>query len=284
MRAADFLVAGDERAECYLTILGGDGGGLLANVNRWRAQMSLPALEADELAAAPRAPLLGTEGVLVDFRGEWVGMDGDEAGEDHRLIGLISIDGGRARFLKMTGPADVLEHEVDAFLALAASFREGGAHEDHRSGHGAESPGSSLTWEAPSSWRRAADRPLREVTFLLGEQGEGECYVTVLGGTGGGAFANINRWCNQMGQSDLSAAEFEGLLRIPMLGTAGVVVEVEGVYRGMGDELVEGAALLGAVCELPGQAVFVKLIGPAELVRGSREAFLSFCESLGPRQ
>src|SRR5688572_18937213 len=48
MRVANFRVGDDERAECYLTLLGGDGGGLAANVNRWRAQMGLGALSADE--------------------------------------------------------------------------------------------------------------------------------------------------------------------------------------------------------------------------------------------
>ena len=121
---------------------------------------------------------------------------------------------------------------------------------------------------------------MREVTYLLGAEGEGECYVTVLAGTGGGALANVNRWRDQMGERALSATELAELLRIPMLGTEGVVVEVDGTYRGMGNELVERASLLGAVCELPGRAVFVKLIAPEELVRGAREDFLSFCRSL----
>ena len=124
---------------------------------------------------------------------------------------------------------------------------------------------------------------MREVTFLLGEGGQAECYVTLLAGDGGGAFANVNRWRDQMGQGDLSSTEFDQLPRIDMLGTEGIVVQVDGTYRGMGDELVERAALLGAVCELPARAVFVKLIGPAELVRGAREEFLSFCESLEQR-
>jgi hypothetical protein len=282
MRVADFLVAGDERTECYLTVFSGDGGGLLANVNRWRGQMSLPAVDAEALATAPRAPLLGAEGIVVDLQGVWVGMGGDEALENYRLVGVLSIDGPQSRFLKMTGPAEVLASEVDAFLSLAASFREDGPR-DGLSGSSADPDRSTsgLTWTAPASWRLAAERPMREVTFLLGENGEGECYVTVLAGTGGGALANVNRWRGQMGQRDLSSSAFGALLRIPMLGTEGVVLEVDGTYRGMGDELVERASLLGAVCELPGRAVFVKLIAPKALARAARDDFLSFCASLG---
>ena len=283
MRAANFLVAGDERSECYLTVLDGDGGGLLANVNRWRGQMSLPPIDADELARLPRSPLFASPALRVDFEGTWTGMGGGQEREGHRLVGLLAVDGGRARFLKMTGPAEVLEHELDAFLALAASFREGRSpvdpHADPHAGLGGL-PSSVLSWTAPEGWRRAPDRPMREVTFSLGEEDGAECYVTLLGGNGGGAFANVNRWRNQMGRVDLAADEFAGLQRIEMLGGEGVIVEVEGTYRGMGTELVERAVLLGAVCELADQAVFVKLVGREAVVRAAREDFLAFCRSL----
>ncbi|HLU40356.1 MAG TPA: hypothetical protein VK081_13305, partial [Planctomycetota bacterium] len=38
MRLVNLRVAGDPRAECYLTSLPGAAGGLLDNVNRWRSQ------------------------------------------------------------------------------------------------------------------------------------------------------------------------------------------------------------------------------------------------------
>jgi len=278
MRRASFRVADDPRAECYLVVLGGTGGGLLANVNRWRGQMGLPDLDPAALEAQPRSELLGRDAVLVDLTGTWQGMSGDEDAEDHRLVGLIAVDEAEASFLKMVGPADVLADEVDAFLALARSFREGSHVHVHGESEAARS--SSLSWSAPDAWRRAADRPMREVTYRLGDSGEGECYVTLLGGTGGGAFANANRWRGQMGRDPLSDGDFAGLERIPMLGTEGVLVEVDGTYRGMGDELVEAATLLGAICELPGRAVFVKLIGPSELVHAARGEFVAFCESL----
>ncbi len=123
MRSASFRVAGDERAECYLTLLSGDGGGLAANVDRWLAQMSAPPASAAELAALPRAELLGREAVLVDFRGTWKGMNGGERREDQRLIGLLAIDSAGSAFLKMIGPEGVVSAEIDAFHALARSFR-----------------------------------------------------------------------------------------------------------------------------------------------------------------
>jgi len=274
MRAASFTVAGDERAECSLTLLAGDGGGLLANVNRWRAQMSFDPITEEALAELPRETLLGAEAVLVDLEGEYAGMGGGPGEEDYRLVGLIAVHERPARFLKMTGPAEVIDSELDAFLELAASFEpaRGAPAADREAG------GSGLTWTAPASWRRAGERPMRAATYVLGDGGE--CYVALLGGDGGGAFANVNRWRGQMGATELSRAEFEALERIPMLGTEAVVVEAVGTYRGMGDELVEGATLLGAVCELPDRAVFVKLVGPQPVVAAARADFLAFCKSM----
>ncbi len=122
LRVANFRVGDDERAECYLTLLGGDGGGLAANVNRWRAQMGLGALSADEVAKLPRRTLLGADATLVDLRGSFSGMGG-AAIDDARLVGLLAIGAQGAAFLKMTGPSSALENELDSFLALAASLQ-----------------------------------------------------------------------------------------------------------------------------------------------------------------
>ena len=58
MRKATYTIAGDgAEAELAITAFPGDVGGELANVNRWRGQLKLPELTADELAKAgvPRA-------------------------------------------------------------------------------------------------------------------------------------------------------------------------------------------------------------------------------------
>ncbi len=123
MRVANFRVAGDERAECYLTFLAGDGGGLAANIQRWRTQMGQGPLSPQEIAALPTKPMLGGEAVLVDFAGSFSGMGGGGKIEDARLVGLLLVGPQGAAFLKMTGPASTLAGQVDAFLALAASLR-----------------------------------------------------------------------------------------------------------------------------------------------------------------
>jgi len=329
-RDANFFVAGDERAECYLTTLGGDAGGLEANINRWRTQLSLPPLGAAEIAALPRLPWLGGSAASVDFSGHWQGMSGDQAEPDYRLVGLALVQPDSSRFLKMVGPADVIGRELAAFAGLAASFHDGSGHEhaatpasapqpmpmppqglppDHppigavqQAGAPTGTPGAaaggaaaggataaaaagadvqgnaSLTWRTPAGWTRGPDKSMREVTYFAGAGNAVECYVTLLGGSGGGLLANINRWCGQLGAPALTEADLVPLQRVSMAGTEGVIVRLE---RGPGATAPAGQdLLLGALCMLPDRALFVKLTGPADAVQAQRDALVQFAQSL----
>jgi hypothetical protein len=280
-REANFRVGGDERAECYLTVLGGDAGGLVANVDRWRAQLGLGPTSAEELADAPRSKLLGLDAIRVDFTGSFRGMgtgvDGGEEHEGWRLVGLVGIHSAGSVFLKMTGPAEVIANELRAFEQLAASFRvETGPAATTKGpsapGAGATADaggGGGLAWTLPAGWRRAPDDAMRLAGFWVDEGEDLMATLTVLTGDGGGLEANVARWRRQLGLGPPSAAELAALPRIEVLGSEGYLVESEGEAR-----------LLGAIALLPGRSVFVKLSGPDARVAAQREAFLSFCESL----
>lgn len=286
LRQANFRVPGDDRAECYLTVLKGDGGGLAPNVNRWRRQMSLEPLTEDAIQALPRVPFFGGEGVALDVEGTWDG--GDAPGEDFRLVAIAQLAQGEARFLKLVGPSAVVAAERERFLALAASFHANHDGHSHGDGHdhaspspaAAATPSSRFTWEAPEGWREGEPRRMREVTYFVGEGDAAECYVSLLGGDGGGLEANIQRWCDQMGAAQLSEVDFAALERLPVLGGEGVLLEVDGHYAGMGEADLADARLLGLVCLLGDTAVFVKMIGPVAVVDAERESFVRFCKSL----
>jgi len=134
---------------------------------------------------------------------------------------------------------------------------------------------SSLRWNPPAQWKRGPDKAMREVTYLAGEKGEIECYVSLLSGEGGGLASNLARWRGQLGQPPLTDEEIANLPRFPMLGVQAVSIEIaRAATQTDGPELV-----LGAVCLRPGQSVFVKMLGPRASVEAQREAFLQFCRS-----
>jgi hypothetical protein len=294
MRTANFRPAGDARAECYLTFLVGDAGGLGANVNRWRTQLALPPLTVTEIEALPKASFLGRDAALLEATGTWKGMNGGESASGWGLLGLLLVDPNESAFLKMTGPAKVVAAEREAFLALAKSFRPAGAHDPHASaqepGPDASKPaastpkakdpakpsatnGAALSWTIPEGWRQAPEKPMRAASFFAGPGEEVECYVSVFPGDAGGVLANVNRWRGQLELPELTEVDVQHLERIPMLGREAVVVEAEG----------KGAKLVGAACQGSDRSVFVKMTGPPDLVREQRGAFLAFCTSLAGR-
>jgi hypothetical protein len=257
MRVASFRPAGDPHAECYLTLLSGDAGGLGANVNRWRAQLGLAAL--------------GRASVLLEASGTWKGMNGNEAAPGWGLAGLLLVEPGGSAFLKMTGPAKLVVDERENLLALAKSFRAAKpADEAAKEQAAAETGGAGFAWVLPEGWRRAPDKPMRAASFFVGAGEALECYVTVFPGEAGGMLANVNRWRGQIDLPPLEEAEIATLESIPMLGRKAVVVEGEG----------KGTKLVGAACPGSERSVFVKMSGPPELVKEQRGAFLAFCMSL----
>jgi len=281
-RLINLQPAGDAQAACYLTFLAGGGGGLESNVNRWLGQFGGEPLTAEAVAALPKHLLLGREATLVEVEGTFSGMGGEQMA-GFALLGLILSDPSGGIFLKFTGPEALVAAERASFLALADSL---GMKEDHAGAGGDEltpldRPGSSggLAFVAPSGWSQSAPRPMREVNFSLGN-GAAECYVTRLGGDGGGLVPNLNRWRNQFGEAPLTAAELEALERVTMLGQAIPVLEVGGDFTGMDGATKSEQGMLGVAWIGAGESLFVKLVGPRDVVHAERANFIAFVASL----
>jgi len=130
---------------------------------------------------------------------------------------------------------------------------------------------------APDGWVDQGASGMRLSSFGVAESAE--CYVVALPGDGGGVAANLNRWRSQMGADELDSDELDALPRVPMLGDLAPMMRVEGSFRGMGRE-IDDAVLIGAIAELDGETVFVKMIGPRPEVEDAQAAFGPFCRSL----
>ena len=106
----------DGPAEVTVSSLGGGGGGLLANINRWRRQLSLPALAADELGDATRS--LALDGLAARFV--------DIKGAEQRIAAAIVTVGAQTWFYKMMGSPQTVGKQIDAFTAFVQSVRYSG--------------------------------------------------------------------------------------------------------------------------------------------------------------
>lgn len=120
LRLANFRIS--ERGECSLSVLRGTGGGVQANINRWRVQMGLAPASAEEIAALPRAEILGRPSPIVEITGAFSGMAG-RTESDWALLGAICLQPDAALFVKMIGPAEEVLPQREAFLAFCRSIR-----------------------------------------------------------------------------------------------------------------------------------------------------------------
>lgn len=96
-----------------------NGGGLLANVNRWRGQLGLaPMAESNLHKQLQTFDVPGGRATLVD-------MSGREArsGQKARLIGAIVERGSRTWFYKLMGDAQVVEQEKGPFTKFVGGVK-----------------------------------------------------------------------------------------------------------------------------------------------------------------
>ena len=106
-------------ANVSMTVLQGDGGGMLGNVNRWRGQLGLEPVEEKDLEDLLKpVEALGEEARLVDFTGT-----SKRSQLEERLIGVIAPQGELTWFYKLMGTPDLVEKSQEEFLDYLPDWR-----------------------------------------------------------------------------------------------------------------------------------------------------------------
>src|SRR5882672_11239896 len=131
MRAATYIVppsAGDtDSAECGVYFFGaGGGGGVQANLDRWKGQVLGAGGKPAEAKIAKRT-VHGLPVTTIETSGEYTGMGGPMAASKttkpgYRLLGAIVEGPGGNLFIKFTGPAKTIAANQQKFEQLLASF------------------------------------------------------------------------------------------------------------------------------------------------------------------
>jgi len=117
---AKFSITAADGAQAAVNVssLAGDGGGLSANVNRWRAQLGLAPVADADLANLPTIAASGGTATLVDISG----TDG-RTGKPARLVGVVLPLGGQTWFYKLMGDESVVAAQKDAFTKFVQSAK-----------------------------------------------------------------------------------------------------------------------------------------------------------------
>ena len=118
---AKFMITGEGGGQAAVNINSsmGDGGGIAANVNRWRKQLGLGELSSDELAKSTKT-IETTSG-----RATLVEMSGQDArsGQPSSLVGVMVMQPGQTWFYKLMGDAQVVAAQKDAFTRFVQGVK-----------------------------------------------------------------------------------------------------------------------------------------------------------------
>jgi hypothetical protein len=115
MRYASFASTQEngEKVDISVVTFPGDGGNDLDNINRWRQQIGLAAVDARELNS-----------VIAPFQSNQINFStADMIGPDSRTLAAWVRREGRSWFFKLTGPKDAVEKQKPNFVRFLQSIR-----------------------------------------------------------------------------------------------------------------------------------------------------------------
>jgi hypothetical protein len=165
------------------------------------------------------------------------------------------------------------------FFALVLSVPTLGFAEDP-----ATFPVGGVTFTRPADWKWVeVTSPMRKAQLTVpGADAAKAADITFFHfgeGGAGGVEANAQRWLKQFsGKSGAEKTETQEIagVKVTLVSTEGTFTS--GMPGGEAKSL-ENYALLGAMIENPAGLVFVKMTGPVETVKASREKFSEFLKT-----
>ena len=143
---------------------------------------------------------------------------------------------------------------------------------------------SAFHFTRPAGWKQVEpSSTMRKAQLQVpGKDGAKGADVTFFffgTGQGGDVQANVQRWLGQLnGSADtqkVEPQEYNGV-KVTLVSTEGTL---KASPMGGIPEDQPNSALLGAILEHEDGAVFIKMTGPAELVKGNREQFVALVKS-----
>lgn len=318
VRRGSFLVAGAGGAKAEISVIAfpGDVGGDLANVNRWRAQIQLPPIsEADLPKVFSRVAGPAGEFLVVDLLSDAPVLEG---GHPARVLGAILKQSAQTWFFKLTGDADLVASQREAFLGFLKSVEfgagtamslvappqriantndlppdargvpatvpltEGALPPGHPSVGGASQPSDMASLPVPAATGQAlvwtAPAQWSPKTGSAMRKGS----FAVSGPEGDGDLA-ITAFPGDVGGDLANVNRWRGQLKLPPVADfAGTVqpLDVNGLHMLVFDAANSGSRILGAIVPRPGETWFFKLTGPDALVARTKPAFIDFLKTV----
>ncbi|MBC2605376.1 hypothetical protein [Pelagicoccus albus] len=267
--------------EITVTSFPGSTGGLLANVNRWLGQASLPAVDASQLQKMTSEMSLssGASATIVDLK------PSGETEDSTSIYAAIIPFMGQSWFFKMSGPRSTLESQIEPFRTMIEAIEFGGPAAAATS----EAPGTEdashlgdLVFSTPQGWTVSEGNSMRIASLAIIKEGfpAADFSITSFPGDTGGLVANVNRWRRQIGLADWNASQVEAAAT-RMTNPSGLeftMFELKSDSENDGN--ADKETILVAIMEMEGRSWFFKLRGDALLLDIQMDKFKYLLQSV----
>ena len=225
-------------------------GYVLANVNRWRGQMGLPKLRADQLKS-------GTAEITIGgIQATYVNLKGISSGGMRRPF----ASGGPLSTPRQATPRQATPQKTTPPRAAQPKTTT-----------------SPIRYDVPQGWKKSPSVQFSKVSFIVTDNGK-MVVITAsdLAAFAGGLLTNVNRWRGQVRLEPVTQAELKKQLKLfPIDSVEGHYVELFSPA-----DIKPRKAILGMIAIHGKKAWFFKLTGDAELATREKERFETFVRSI----
>jgi len=276
MRYATFQVAADHPdVELSVIPLPLNVNPVLANLNRWEDQLSLPHTPEADLSKVVTTVKVadGTPADAVDLTGKDA-----KTGQPSRLLGARIPHDEQAWFFKLMGPPDVVATQKANFDAFIRSIHFHSHEATPGGGAGGVASATTdavppkLVWDKlPQGWtEEKVTQQFRIATIKVEQGGQvADLAITRIGvSQAGTATDNINRWRASVGLPATSDPSSQPMRQATVAGRDGARVDVKGPEKSVAVAMTDDPAT--------DQLWFFKLTGPTPLVESQSAAFDAF--------
>jgi hypothetical protein len=276
-QAGQFLTAAyalPDGGRVTVSKLAGDGGGLAANINRWRGQLGLKPVADNEVAGKP-LKVADSDEVMQLFNLTTVNSADDTDGILAAVLPLKS----ETWYFKFSGPVGVLRKTEGVFAGFLNSVRIAGSQQSAPTPAPSPSGTKGVKVTPPEGWTPSEGSSMRAASFsIAGPDGSTvDVSVVPIPGDSGSILDNVNRWRSQLKLAPLASADDPAVGKKEDTPAGEIFVSHMVSTEPILNE--KNAAIASAILKRPSMTWFFKLMGDASLVEANLGKFGTFVRS-----
>ena len=254
--------------------LAGDGGGLAANINRWRSQVGLKPLAENEVAGKPLKVVDSNEEMLLFNLTSTLSAPDVEG----ILAGVLPLK-TETWYFKFSGPVAVLRKSEGIFAKFLSSVRLTSNQKSVPPSAPVSNGAKKINVTPPDGWTPSEGSSMRAASFsIAGPDGAtADVSVVPIPGDSGSLLDNVNRWRAQLKLAPLASADDPALGKKDEIPAGEIFISqmtsTEPILNG------KNVAIASAILKRPGMTWFFKITGDASVVQANLGKFATFVRS-----